>query len=142
MGRSRIFVVEDDAGDVQLMRQVLGEIDADVEFAGDAETAVRRLRRQHAKGFDPDLLILDIDLPGESGISMLRRLRKTFLNSVPVMMFTGSESLIEQEEAESLGIVAYLSKPFELVGYAQFTEVVKQLLTRGSQPTSRLSARG
>jgi CheY-like chemotaxis protein len=132
MARRRIFIVEDDDLDVQLMRQVLGEVDADIEFAGDAESALRRLSGQHANGCDPDLVILDIELPGESGIWMLRRLRRSALRSVPVIMMTGSESLLQREEAESLGIAAYVSKPLELAGYARLIEVTKRLLSGGS----------
>jgi CheY-like chemotaxis protein len=143
MGQKRIFVLEDNDVDVGLIRKALENLDADVTVAGDAETAVRELNQFHAAGRDPDLIILDIELPGESGLSVLRKLRKGRFRAVPIIMFTSSDSLLQREEAEALGIAAYIAKPIELGEYLQFGETVRRLLVEGlSQSPRRLSPGG
>lgn len=147
MTRRRILVVEDDDEDVRLMREAFEEnaIDADVQFVGDGETAIVELTRPGSSA--PDLIILDIELPGESGLSVLRRVRRCGLQAVPVVMFTASESLIDRDEALALGISAYMNKPLELSEYLCLGETVRRLVygeeqSERNQPASRLSVRG
>ncbi len=146
MTRRRILVVEDSDEDVRLIQEAFDEhsIDADVQFVRDADSALRELNRaENTQG--PDLIVLDIDLPGASGLTVLRKLRHGRFNALPVIIFTGSESLIERDEAIALGVSAYMNKPLELREYLRLGAAVKRLISpeqTWDQPANRLSVRG
>lgn len=106
---ARILIADDDELIAELASEVL--IDAGfacgwVTSAAAAWTCVRRKR--------PDLLLLDQGMPGESGISLLRRLRRSAkFYDLPVMMFTAMNG--EEDEAQAIyaGAQGFLSKPFD-----------------------------
>ena len=76
----------------------------------------------------PDLIILDIMLPGEDGLSILRRLRaQDATKSVPVIMITAKGSEIEKVKGLDAGADDYIAKPF---GILEFISRVKALLRR------------
>ena len=70
----------------------------------------------------PQLIIMDITLPGMSGIEATRRIRASS-SSLPVVMFTIHEDDIYREEAKDAGATAYIAK------HAQNTELLPQLST-------------
>ncbi len=146
MARRRILVVEDSDEDVRLIKAAFDEhsVDADVQFVRDADSALRELNRaDNTEG--PDLIVLDIDLPGESGLTVLRKLRHGRFDALPVIVFTGSESLIERDEAVALGVSAYMNKPLELREYLRLGATVKRLVSpeqSSDQPASRMSVHG
>lgn len=73
----------------------------------------------------PCLLLLDLHMPGRSGLDVLRWLRNVSrLRRLPVVMLTGSAELAEVDEAYELGIVSYLVKP---VGFGALQDVLQQL---------------
>ena len=61
----------------------------------------------------PDIMILDIKMPGIDGIEVLRRVRKAYPR-IQVIMLTAHGTEKDQEEAERLGAFAYLRKPVDL----------------------------
>lgn len=73
----------------------------------------------------PMLVLLDIEMPGRSGLELLRSMRgDPRLVDVPVVMLSGSAELTEVDEAYELGISSYLVKP---VGYAALLDVLRSL---------------
>jgi two-component system response regulator DegU len=116
--------------------------------AGDGEEAVRLTRV-----LEPDVLLLDLDLPGLTGVAAARVLRET-VPEVRIVVLTGYEDIEHQETLLSLGVRGYLAKTAsreELVsavravhaGGLVFHPAVAQILTRratpptGSEPTAR-----
>ncbi|MCB2100314.1 MAG: two-component system response regulator TorR [Rhodobacterales bacterium] len=77
-----------------------------ISEAGDGEA----LRRAFARG-DVDLVLLDINLPGEDGLSLLRDLRRT--SEVGVIMVTGKSDAVDRIVALELGADDYVTKPFD-----------------------------
>ncbi|WP_407440414.1 response regulator transcription factor [Fibrobacter sp.] len=76
----------------------------------------------------PSLFILDVMLPGEDGLSILKRLRaQAFTRQVPVMMLTAKGTEMDKVRGLDLGADDYLSKPF---GVMEFISRVKALLRR------------
>ena len=105
-GAPHLLVIDDDARIRSLLSRYLGERGFRITTAGDAAEARERLR-----AFVFDLLIVDIMMPGEDGISLTRALREA--DEVPILLLTargGTESRIDGLEA---GADDYLAKPFD-----------------------------
>lgn len=103
---AHLLVVDDDARIRALLNRYLMEQGFRVTVAGDAAEARRKL-----EGLDFDLIILDVMMPGETGISLTQSLREK--RSIPIILLTAraeAESRIEGLEA---GAEDYLPKPFD-----------------------------
>ena len=79
----------------------------ELELVGDGESALARARAE-----PPDLVLLDIMLPGLDGLEVARRLRAT--SGVPILMLTAREGLDDRVEGLDAGADDYLAKPFAL----------------------------
>jgi FixJ family two-component response regulator len=104
--RSRIAVVEDDADGRVALGRVLSAGGFDVSSYARAEDYLA------AGAIEPLCLVLDMRLEETSGLSLLRSLR-TKGSSLPVIIITATEDSHSRYEAERLGCVAYLRKPFQ-----------------------------
>jgi DNA-binding response OmpR family regulator len=104
---ARILVVDDEAHIVEFVRGYLERDGYEVLTAGDGDTAVALANEAH-----PDLLVLDVMLPQRSGFDVLRSLRSAG-SSVPVIMLTARDDLIDRVTGLELGADDYVVKPFE-----------------------------
>ncbi len=105
----RILHVEDDASLQRLVRIVLEEVGGyAVQTVGDGARALDAAREAA-----PHLVLLDLDLPGMSGIALLRAMRATQeLREVPVVFLTAAADAQLEGERESLRVDEVLIKPF------------------------------
>jgi two-component system, chemotaxis family, response regulator Rcp1 len=119
----RILLVEDNAGDAQLMRIALAEAmpAARLSVATDGEQALAALEG----GPPPDLVLLDLNLPRLSGHELLAALRASedaALRRLPVVILTTSDAAADVERSYELGAFSHITKPadidrlFEVVG--------------------------
>ncbi|KAF0653014.1 response regulator with CheY-like receiver domain and winged-helix DNA-binding domain [Cyanobium sp. Copco_Reservoir_LC18] len=107
MGRPhRIWVVDDDPELRQLLSTYLGEQGYEVRCMGDGAQLMARLEGQR-----PDLLVLDLMLPGDDGLSLLRRLRDG-ADDLPVLMLTARADAVDRIIGLEQGADDYLAKPF------------------------------
>jgi len=104
--RNRILVVDDDLR----LRQLLGRYLADLGFAVKTVENGQALDRALAREIF-DLLVLDLMLPGEDGLSILRRLRAAG-NTIPVVMLTARGDEADRIVGLEMGADDYLPKPF------------------------------
>jgi two-component system phosphate regulon response regulator OmpR len=105
---SHILVVEDDARlRDRLARYLTGE-GFRVTAAADAAAARARMR-----GISPDLLVLDVMMPGESGLDLTRSLREEQGHDLPVLMLTARGAPEDRIAGFEAGADDYLPKPFE-----------------------------
>ncbi|MGJ4929099.1 response regulator [Bradyrhizobium sp. HKCCYLS2038] len=104
--RSHILVIEDDIEIRSLLRDHLAREGFRVDV-GDGGAALDRFRNTFG---DPDLVVLDIMLPGEDGLSICRRLRAT--SRVPILMLTAKGDEIDRIVGLEMGADDYLPKPF------------------------------
>ena len=104
--RSRILVVDDDAGIRAMLDEYLGAHQFDVRLAADGP-AMRAEIEQHL----PDLVLLDVHLPGEDGLSLARFLRERF--DVAIIMVTGATDVIDRVVGLEVGADDYVAKPFD-----------------------------
>jgi two-component system response regulator MprA len=121
---SRILVVEDDSRLAATLERVLRAEGHDVELAGDGLEALRRAREH-----PPDLVVLDIMLPGLDGIAVCRRLRAT--SSSPILLLTALGGTEERVRGLDSGADDYLVKPF---AYRELLARVRALLRRTGPP--------
>jgi CheY-like chemotaxis protein len=130
---SRIVLVEDNDADVYLLRKALQTADLKFELTvvrdgAEALAFVRREGRYWARSV-PDLVVLDLNLPKDNGIQVLRaiRERETF-SSVPVAVLSSSASPKDRDESGKLGVDRYIQKPADLEEFLQIGQILKELL--------------
>lgn len=100
-----ILVVDDEARIAKLARDYLERAGFAVLTAADGEAAVAATRRHH-----PDLIVLDIGLPGLDGLAVTRELRRD--SAVPIIMLTARSDELDKLLGLELGADDYLTKPF------------------------------
>ena len=103
----RVLLVEDDARLAAVLRQGLKEQGFGVDVSGDATGGLGL-----ALSNDYDAILLDVMLPGKSGFTMLRDLRRRG-RAVPVMILTARSSVEDRVQGLDLGADDYLLKPFD-----------------------------
>ncbi|MCK6395315.1 two-component system response regulator OmpR [Zoogloea sp.] len=102
----RILVVDDDLRLRDLLKRYLGEQGFNVKVVNDAAQMDRAILREHF-----DLMVLDLMLPGEDGLSICRRLRGTG-NQIPIVMLTAKGDDVDRIIGLEMGADDYLPKPF------------------------------
>lgn len=107
----RILVVEDSLTVQSTLKRLLGREGYEVGTASDGLSAFAMLDT-----FKPQLIMLDIGLPGVGGIELCVAIRRTpdFANT-PIIMATGSHKLVDVRLAHEFGANAYITKPFDEV---------------------------
>ena len=105
----RVLLVEDNADNADLVIDLLGD-ELEVEWFADPLLALRRL--QNTAGSVPDLLLLDISLPGMDGIALLREIRRSAVGAaLPAIALTAHAMKNHRAELLAAGFNEYLSKP-------------------------------
>lgn len=104
-GKCQLLVVDDDPEICELVTMYLGEQGFDVASVGDGETMDEWLARE-----TPDLVLLDLMLPGEDGLSIARRLRSE--HKLPIIMVSARGEDIDRIVGLEVGADDYLPKPF------------------------------
>ncbi len=119
----RILAVDDDPEILTILGQTLSRAGYDVAAAEDGQTALSKVYSEA-----PDLLILDIKMPGMSGYEVIRRIRGTRrLANLPILVLTASETE-ERDKALALGATEYLTKPFSVeVLLGEITRLIKSV---------------
>jgi DNA-binding response OmpR family regulator len=102
---TKILVVEDETKIARLVRDYLEHAGFEAEVVGDGDTALASARRSR-----PDLVVLDLGLPGRDGLDVARVLRRT--SSVPIVMLTARGDEIDRVVGLELGADDYVVKPF------------------------------
>ena len=134
----RIALVEDNPGDVQLIRLALRQagVACELRVLHDGEEGMALARREQPyEDWHPDLVVLDLNLPKHDGLEVLAALRAhPVLRSVPVVVFSSSTSPQERARVEELGAAMFLAKPPDLDAFLAVGPVLKHLLQdRASQ---------
>jgi DNA-binding response OmpR family regulator len=135
---ARVLVIEDTPDVRGLIEGVLRAQRYDVEAVADGETGLERV-----SAWDPDVVILDIGLPGIDGVEVCRRLRAT--SDAFVVMLTGRDDEVDKIVGLTVGADDYVTKPFSP---RELTARVQALLRRrrvaavvpSADPTRRIGA--
>lgn len=120
MGKS-VLLIEDEPNIIEAISFILSRDGWAVSTHSNGHDAVDVVR-----GSVPDILILDVMLPGKSGFDILRELRETHgPESLPVLMLTARGQLKDREMAEKAGVNRFMTKPFS---NAEVLEAVRDLV--------------
>jgi len=130
--RHRLLVVDDDPRIAASLRRALLYEGYEVETAGDGVEGLARARR-----LAPDLVILDVMMPGLDGIEVCRRLRAE--GDVAILMLTARDTTSARVEGLDSGADDYLVKPF---AYEELMARVRALLRRGAGRAPRVLSYG
>jgi two-component system, cell cycle response regulator DivK len=107
MGK-RILVIEDQPDNRQILRDLLTNADFEVIEAEDGEAGLAA-----ATSHRPDLILMDIQLPGIDGYEATRRLKAdALLHAIPVIAVTSYALAGDADKASAAGCAAYISKPY------------------------------
>jgi DNA-binding response OmpR family regulator len=113
-GVIEILLIEDNAGDVVLIRQSLADfpVRVNLHVARDGEQALSMLAKPH---LDSDLIILDLNIPKIPGLEILERLRNT--KTPPIVIFSSSTDATEIRRTLELGAREYVHKPMDMSAF-------------------------
>ncbi|MEI9927891.1 MAG: response regulator [Sphingomonas sp.] len=117
----RVLVVEDNELNLKLFCDLLRAHGFAAEPVSDGREAVAR-----ARGFEPDLVIMDIQLPHVGGIDLIQQMKADpRLKAIPIMAVTAYAGHEDEERIRAAGANAYVTKPISL---ARFMEEVRSLI--------------
>jgi DNA-binding response OmpR family regulator len=126
----RILVVDDDADIVALLTRYLSGHGFRVSGAGNGAEL-----RAHVEGIGTDVILLDLGLPDEDGLGLLRYLQATW--SGPVIVVSGRGEPVERVVGLELGADDFISKPFDL---RELLARIRSVLRRTAKTTQALTA--
>ena len=124
-----ILLVEDNPGDQRLTQEALkdGKISNNLYIVEDGEEALMFLHRtgEYAQAVKPDLILLDLNLPGMNGQEVLKNIKgDEALKRIPVVILTTSSADEDILKAYNLNANCYITKP---VDFAQFIKVINMI---------------
>lgn len=123
-----VLVVDDSRTIVAALSHMLSQNGYETASAEDAETALRMVSED-----PPDLIFLDIVLPGMSGFTALRKLRRIpATESVPVIMISGNPQAVEEFYLKKIGADGFMKKPF---GRYEVFSRIERLVSTGDLPS-------
>lgn len=103
---AKVLLIDDDQKHSQLLQAYFKRFGIQLVCAADANEGFRKLSRE-----EPDLLLLDVMLPGKDGFEICREIRKT--SNLPIIMLTARGEVIDRVSGLELGADDYVGKPFE-----------------------------
>jgi two-component system, OmpR family, response regulator MprA len=130
VSRAAILVVDDDASIRRMLDRAFSVEGYAVEWASDGAAALAAVERAV-----PDVVVLDVAMPGLDGLAVCRRLRARGLG-VPVLLLTARDAVSDRVAGLDAGADDYLVKPFAT---EELLARVRALLRRGSEPAELLA---
>jgi len=122
-----IFQVEDSDDFIFLMEHAVTEISRDLRLviSINGNEAIKALAGLQARSSKPGLILLDINLPGISGVEVLKKIRENdFFQSVPIVMFSTSDNPKDVDSVMGFGANGYQVKP---MGYRELVNCLKKM---------------
>jgi CheY-like chemotaxis protein len=137
--RRLVLVVEDNKGDVFLIREAMGfaHVDADISVLHDGHEAILFFDAadKDADSRSPDLVLLDINLPRKNGYEVLKGLRQSVrCGNAKVLIVSTSDGTRDHEAFAALGVSGYFHKPSDYADFLKLGPLVKTLLDEAKTP--------
>ena len=128
MKSGRILVVDDNPTNLKLVTFILAASKYDVRCASDAETALGVLET-----FDPDLILMDLQLPDIDGLELTRRLKSDpRWHRTPIIAVTAYAMKGDEEKARAAGVDGYVCKPIQKDAFRRIVAEQLQKTGRGT----------
>jgi two-component system cell cycle response regulator DivK len=122
---ARILIVEDSPDNMKLFRTILGLKGHEVTGLAGGDGLLDAIERH-----SPDVVLMDIQLPGKDGFALLEEIRKSPASKVRVIALTAHAMTGDRERALDAGFDGYITKPIDI---RKFPEQVQRALS-GEQP--------
>lgn len=129
--KQRILVVDDEPELRRMLRRYLEAEGFDVAETADGDTALSKIRNA-----SPDLIVLDVGLPGNDGFMVLQEIRR--LSEVPVIMLTARSEEVDRVVGLTVGADDYMTKPFSPRELVARIRAVLRRETRGRAETGEI----
>ena len=127
MNKNKILIVEDDKDTVRAMAVRFRSKGFQIVVANDAVSAISTARKEK-----PDLIVLDLGLPGGDGFVVMQRLKANYdLMLVPIIVVSARDPMLNEQRALDAGAEAFLQKPFD--ADELFAAIQKALLKSGQE---------
>jgi len=131
----QILLAEDNPADVRLLQEAFKESRTgstlSVVFDGVEALAFLRREGRYSAAPQPDLLVLDLNMPKKDGRQVLAEMKADpGLRAIPVMILSSSSLPEDQRTAAALGAVRYIVKPQEFSEFLQLVHVIEDLCPR------------
>jgi CheY-like chemotaxis protein len=121
---SKVLLVDDEREFVQTLSERLRIRDVDAAIAYDGESALHLIKED-----EPDVMILDLKMPGIDGIEVLQRVKKTNPN-IEVIILTGHGGEADRETCMEMGAFAYLQKPLNIDAFSEVLQQAREKVHR------------
>lgn len=144
----RLLLIEDNPADIELTRQCFREssipTEIDSALSGDAALAYLRREGEFADAPRPDLVLLDLNLPGIDGREVLAAIKTDpQLETIPVIVLTTSDAESDVHEAYRLQANSYFRKPVDLLEFLDLADTICRYWSLTTRPrTSAHVGRG
>ena len=117
----RVLYIEDDPNNRMLVRRILRASDIDVEEAEDAPTGI-----QMALDNPPDLILMDMSMPGMDGLTATQKIRTMpEISHVPIIALTANVMQGDRERSLNAGCDGYIGKPIDVDSFAD--QIIKYI---------------
>ncbi len=127
---TKVLIVEDDKNIADLLRIYLEKEQMECKIAGDGLAGLEEFHQ-----FQPDLVLLDIMLPGMDGWSVCKKIRET--SKIPIIMLTAKGQLEDKVSGLEMGADDYITKPFEMKEVLARIHAVLRRFGNDDQPAER-----
>ncbi|MBF0289097.1 MAG: response regulator [SAR324 cluster bacterium] len=115
---NHILIIEDNPMNQELIKTLLAQYGLHARLTNNGEAALEELQKLQAHGMLPDLILMDMQMPGIDGIETSRRIRKNpQLAGIPIVILSANVFKEQQEEAKAAGISEFLTKPIDPVKF-------------------------
>ena len=129
-----VLVVDDEPIEAEHARALLEKAGIRADACTSGQEALRLMEEQHARRKPYNLVLMDWNMPGMSGLEASAEIRKQFENESTVVVLTAYNWDDIREQAERVGVNSCLPKPLSVSG---LTEEIKRIVRRGSAPQLR-----
>lgn len=129
----KVLLIEDNDGDVRLTLEAFQEVGsaADVHVERDGEGALAYLEDGRSASSLPDLILLDLNLPGLRGTEILQQIKDDpVLGRIPVVILTSSTLRSDMELSYDHHVNCYITKPNDLDAYMRIVQTIDEFWLR------------
>lgn len=131
----KVLLIDDDRKHSELLQAYFKRFGIQLSCAADANEGLRKLSRE-----EPDLLLLDVMLPGKDGFEVCREVRKS--SNLPIIMLTARGDVIDRVSGLELGADDYVGKPFEPRELVARVQATLRRFDQGGSQAGTLSFEG
>ena len=118
MHNKTILIIEDNELNMKLVRSLLQLKNFELLEAQDAESGIELAKREK-----PDLILMDVQLPGMDGLSATQIIRKDpLLKNIPIIALTSYAMQGDEQKAKSAGCTDYITKPIDTRNFLNIVE--------------------